>query len=458
MLKRKTVDIHELHGLVKKICKEHKPQSICEQLAQPPPPPPPPPPPLMPILRMSISQPHQADMLPSYLKPKIKFASAVPTKKANWDVIKPLNISKNAFWAKCQEEKLVAADVLEGLAAKFQMESIKKPGRDLGVNKTPNMKKNVALRVINSKSADAISILIASSLKRISYEHVKNCILRCDTSILDSNVIQVLIKHLPSLDQLERLQEIKDTGIKLSEAEKFMATIGEIKQLLPRLQCIDLKLQLTDLQDIQTNINTGISAGMEVKSSKKFGKILELVLMFGNYLNSGSENGQAFGFEISFLTKLKDIKDSNNKQTILHYLVDTIEKKFPELLSFHEEFHHVEEAAGVCTENIKNTLNQLNTSLKTLKFELISDKTLQPSDLVEAIHDVSDKLEVLNMMSKKMEDCYKEVGEYFSFNTKEYPMKFFFSDIKSFQEMFIQAHKENIRACKQVKELPLRNS
>lgn len=42
----------------------------------------------------------------------------------------------------------------------------------------------------------------------------------------------------------------------------------------------------------------------EVKKSKKFAKLLELVLLLGNYMNTGNNNAQAFGFEINFLTKV----------------------------------------------------------------------------------------------------------------------------------------------------------
>lgn len=44
----------------------------------------------------------------------------------------------------------------------------------------------------------------------------------------------------------------------------------------------------------------------EVKKSQKFAKLLELILLLGNYMNSGSRNAQAFGFEMSFLTKVVD--------------------------------------------------------------------------------------------------------------------------------------------------------
>jgi hypothetical protein len=56
-----------------------------------------------------------------------------------------------------------------------------------------------------------------------------------------------------------------------------------------------------NLQDIVA----GTAACEEVKASKKFAQILELILLVGNYMNSGSKNGQAFGFEISFLPKVR---------------------------------------------------------------------------------------------------------------------------------------------------------
>lgn len=58
------------------------------------------------------------------------------------------------------------------------------------------------------------------------------------------------------------------------------------------------------VQDVKPDIVAATAACEEVKNSKKFARILELILLLGNYMNSGSKNGQAFGFEISFLTKV----------------------------------------------------------------------------------------------------------------------------------------------------------
>lgn len=409
-----------------------------------------PPPP--PMLGMPNAPMPLINTLPHYLKPKKKFDADGPMKRANWKAIIPQKLSEKAFWVKCQEEKLASEDIFAGLATKFSSKPMKKPEKD-SVDKPTTMKKNVVdLRVLDGKSAQNISILLGGSLKHLSHEQIKLCILRCDTSIINPNVIQQLIQYLPPPDQLKRLQEIKNTGDELSGAEKFAATLGDIKRLVPRLHSINFKLCVSDMvADVKPDIVAGTAACEEVKTSKKFAKILELILLFGNYMNSGSKNGQAFGFEISFLTKLTNTKDFDNKQTLLHYMVETIENKFPELLNFGEELPHVERAARVSLENIQKTMHQMTTSLKNLRSDLENSKVPQSPDdrFVDVMGDFAmqckDQVDVLVKMKNKMESYYKEVGEYFAFDTNKYPMEEFFSDIKTFKELFSQAYRENMK-------------
>lgn len=81
--------------------------------------------------------------------------------------------------------------------------------------------------------------------------------------------------------------------------------MGEIKRLLPRLKSLSYRQHHPEMvQDIKPLIIAGTAACEEVKSGSKFNKMLELILLLGNYMNSGSRNGQAYGFEISFLPKV----------------------------------------------------------------------------------------------------------------------------------------------------------
>lgn len=67
-------------------------------------------------------------------------------------------------------------------------------------------------------------------------------------------------------------------------------------------------------------------------------------MAFGNYLNSG-KRGPAYGFKLQSLDALIDAKSGDKKQCLLHYIIDTIHKKFPDVSSFDTELRFVEKAA-----------------------------------------------------------------------------------------------------------------
>jgi diaphanous 2 len=63
--------------------------------------------------------------------------------------------------------------------------------------------------------------------------------------------------------------------------------------------------------------------------------------------------------------------------TLLHYLVETIENKFPELLTFSEDLTHVDKAARVSVETIQKTLRQMGNSIQNLETDLSNSKQPQ---------------------------------------------------------------------------------
>lgn len=105
--------------------------------------------------------------------------------------------------------------------------------------------------------------------------------------------------------------------------------MGEIKRLLPRLKSLSFHQHYPEMvQDIKPAIVAGTAACEEVKTGQKFNKILELILLLGNYMNSGSRNGQAYGFEISFLPKVCITICMNIKITYLQLLFLTYTAHF----------------------------------------------------------------------------------------------------------------------------------
>ena len=168
--------------------------------------------------------------------------------------------------------------------------------------------------------------------------------------------------------------------------------MASIKRLVPRLKSISFKQHYSEMvQDIKPDIVAATLACEEISESKKFAKLLELVLLVGNYLNSGTKNAQAVGFEISYLPKLTSTKDAENKTTLLHYLVDIIEEKFDEVLTFSEEVAHVDRASRVSMDSIQKTLKQMDSSVKNLEMDLKNAKA--------AVSEEDKFLEVMGVIS-----------------------------------------------------------
>lgn len=78
--------------------------------------------------------------------------------------------------------------------------------------------------------------------------------------------------------------------------------------------------------------------------------------------------------------QLSSTKDIENKTTLLHYIADTVERKFPDLLSFTDDLPHIDRAARVSTDMIQKTLRQMDTNVRNLETDLNNNKVPQSED------------------------------------------------------------------------------
>lgn len=126
----------------------------------------------------------------------------------------------------------------------------------------------------------------------------------------------------------------------------------------------------------------------------------------------------------------------------MHYLVDTIERKFPECLSFAEELPHVDRASRVSLENIQRTLRQMDANIRNLEQDLTNSKIPQ-SDIDRFAEIMSpfakkarESYEVMQNMFKNMDTLYTDISEFFAFDKQKYTIEEFFGDIKKFKDDF----------------------
>ncbi len=73
-----------------------------------------------------------------------------------------------------------------------------------------------------------------------------------------------------------------------------------------------------------------LEASEALATSPQFRKVLEVVLAFGNYMNS-ARRGAAYGFKLQSFERLMDTKSTDRKQTLLHYIAQTLTRHYPEV-------------------------------------------------------------------------------------------------------------------------------
>ncbi|XP_049898636.1 protein diaphanous homolog 2 isoform X3 [Epinephelus moara] len=412
----------------------------------PPPPPPfpgglggPPPPPAMPVIK-----------LPYGLEPKKTYKPETVMKRVNWTKIVPQEMAENCFWIKVKEEKFESPDLFAQLSLCFSSQSkVRKDVKDETDDRMQQFKKKAKeLRILDAKTAQNLSIFLGSF--RLPYEEIRDIVLEVDEERLSESLIQNLIKNLPEQKELNALAELKGEYEELVESEQFGIVMSSVKLLRPRLNGILFKLTFEEqVNNIRPDIMNVTFACEEVKKSEGFSKLLELVLLVGNYMNAGSRNAQTFGFNVSFLCKLRDTKSISQNTTLLHFLAEKCEDNYQEILRFPDELEHVENASRVSAEILKSSLTTMERQIQRLENDIENfPKTDDQQDkFVEKMSGFSkharEQYEKLSTMHKNMQKLYESIGSFFAFDPHSVSVEDFFGELANFRMLFMEAVKEN---------------
>ncbi|KAI9533061.1 Diaphanous [Dissostichus eleginoides] len=442
----------------------------------PPPPPPPgmpppfgaPPPPPLGFGGGLGSPTHRA--LPYGLRPKKDFKPETSMKRLNWSKIRPQEMSESCFWVRADENQYAKPELLCRVALTFgSQRTAKKEEEDLEDKKS--IKKRIKeLKVLDAKIAQNLSIFLGSF--RMPYQEICRMIVEVDEEQLTEPMIQNLVKHLPEQEQLNALAKFKNEYANLSEPEQFGVVMSSVKRLRPRLSNILFRLQFDEqVNNIRPDILAVNAACDEVRKSRSFGRLLELVLLLGNYMNAGSRNAQSYGFDLSSLCKLKDTKSADQTTTLLNFLAQVCEEEFPDVILFVEDLDHVDRSSRVSAENLEKCLRQMERQLLQLERDLETFSSPDdPNDILGAgalmacaavvsrelecdldhnIHSFGkvarEQYDKLVIMHGNMETLYHNMLEYFAIDPKKTSVEELFTDLSNFRAMFTQALKDNLK-------------
>uniref|UniRef100_A0A8C1VBG0 Formin like 1 n=1 Tax=Cyprinus carpio TaxID=7962 RepID=A0A8C1VBG0_CYPCA len=157
--------------------------------------------------------------------------------------------------------------------------------------------------------------------------------------LLNSDFLELLERFIPSDYELRLIEKYEREGrplLELSEEDRFMVAFSKIPRLAQRISTLTFMGNFSESILLLKPVSKYIS--------KDASKILEIILAFGNYMNSG-KRGSAYGFRLQSLDLLLDMKSTDRKLTLLHFIVSIIQEKYPQLHNFHTELHCLDKAA-----------------------------------------------------------------------------------------------------------------
>ncbi|XP_066141423.1 disheveled-associated activator of morphogenesis 1 [Euwallacea fornicatus] len=346
----------------------------------PPPPlaPPPPPPgqlaPPLPLTGLAPAEPLKVEVV----KKNVPQPSN-PLKSFNWSKIPDIKLT-GTIWSELDDTKLyntMELDCIDRLFCAYQKNGVANDGsiedlRQLGKNKTK------ILSVIDSRRAQNCTILL-SKLKMSDEDIIKTILSMDSKENLPIDMVEQLLKFTPTPEECGLLEEHSDEIDSLARADRFLYEISKVPHYEQRLRSLHYKkrFQVT-LNEILPRITSVMEASREVSRSRRLRRLLEIVLALGNYMNRGAR-GNASGFRLASLNRLADTKSSSAKgTTLLHYLVQILQKKFKDILRLDEDVPHVRIAAKVSLGELSKDMAQLRAGLKDVTREIEFHRSQSP--------------------------------------------------------------------------------
>ncbi|GMY32854.1 formin-like protein 1 [Fagus crenata] len=179
-------------------------------------------------------------------------------------------------------------------------------------------------RVLDPKKSQNIAILLRAL--NVTIEEVCEALLEGNSDTLGTELLESLLKMAPTKEEERKLKEFKDESpSKLGPAEKFLKALLDIPFAFKR---VDAMLYIanfdSEVEYLRRSFETLEAACEELRNSRMFLKLLEAVLKTGNRMNVGTNRGDAHAFKLDTLLKLVDVKGTDGKTTLLHFVVQEI--------------------------------------------------------------------------------------------------------------------------------------
>ncbi|KAM7270763.1 hypothetical protein ACFE04_029977 [Oxalis oulophora] len=360
-----------------------------------------------------------------------------------------------------------------------------------GVKKDSGEPSSQFIQIIDRRKAQNLSILLRAL--NVTTEEVVDAVR--EGNELPLELLSTLLKMAPTSEEELKLRLYAGDLNLLGPAERFLKVLVEIPFVFKRIEALvfmsSLQEEITGLKECFATLEV---ASNNLRSSRLFLKLLEAVLKTGNRMNDGTYRGGAMAFKLDTLLKLSDVKGTDGKTTLLHFVVqeiirsegirahraarasqsvasvrtdDFVDDSNPDAL-FHfrklglqvvsglgSELEDIKKAAAIDSDSITTTLSKLRQSLaRATEFLNKEVKNFEEEGgfgqaLASCVEHAEADISFLSEEEKRIMALVKSTADYFHGNSGKDEGLRLFVIVRDFLRMLDKECKEVANTCKQ---------
>ncbi|KAJ9683636.1 hypothetical protein PVL29_019278 [Vitis rotundifolia] len=176
--------------------------------------------------------------------------------------------------------------------------------------------------ILDSRKSQNTAIVLRSLA--ISRKEILNALI--EGQDLNADALEKLTKIAPTKEEESQILAFEGDPTRLADAESFLYHILKaVPSAFNRLSAMFFRSnydsEILHLRECLQTLELGCK---ELQTGGLFLKLLEAILKTGNRMNAGTSRGNAQAFNLAALQKLPDVKSTDGKTTLLHFVVEEV--------------------------------------------------------------------------------------------------------------------------------------
>ncbi|KAK6281641.1 hypothetical protein POUND7_015466 [Theobroma cacao] len=394
----------------------------------------------------------------------------VKLKPLHWDKVNK-NVEHSMVWDKINGGSFKFDDDLMEALFGYVATSRKSPTSSSNSKnaRSTDTSSSSQIMVLDARKSQNVAIVLKSlALSRRELLEALN-----EGQGLEADTVEKLIRIAPTEEEQSQILNFNGDPTRLADAESFLFHILKaIPSAFTRLNAMQFRsnydLEILHMKESLQTLELGCK---ELRSQRLFMRLLEAILKAGNRMNAGTARGNAQAFNLTSLLKLSDVKSTDGKTTLLHFVVEEVvrsegkkcfisrsrslsrnssrssnsssdhstpkedrEKEYvtlglPVVGGLSAEFTNVKKAATIDFNTFTGTCSSLTArmaEIKQLVLQCMADgKGGFAKEMKGFIDDAEEELKVIREEQNRVMDLVKKTTEYYQAGAKKDPFQIF---------------------------------